>query len=365
MDLDTLIRDADPNRRIPPADARSVEAEQTFQAIVGAHRPAHGGIGTIRFKRRTYVVALMCAVVVVAGAVLFVSNPAVSPSSASTLLNEAAVRAALEPQIPPLGPGQYFYQQTVTLQNCTFISPAGQGASTEFVYITPMVVETWTTANGSGIERSTPQGPGHFQTAEEATRFASSGLTNGCVQVAHTRSIPASTPQHPGVAALPTNPQTLEALIASGRLNDVGQVAATATTCPSKNGAAPQIYVNGEVCSVAAQFDIVNNLLASPEGPAKLGGVLYQVMSELPGVKIIGTRTDAIGRTGTAVEDPSSGDVLVLDKTTGALLETQTLTTGSAPQSGATPGLPIGTVLNSTTYATSGLVSGEGVTPQR
>jgi hypothetical protein len=140
-------------------------------------------------------------------------------------------------------------------------------------------------------------------------------------------------------------------------------VTASATVCPSKNGTAPQIYVSGQICSVTAQFDIVNNLLASPEGPAKLGGVLYQVMSELPGVKIIGTRTDALGRTGTAIEDPSSGDVLVLDPSTGSLLETETLSTGRVPTAGASPGLKTGTVLSSNTYGPHGVVDGEGQTP--
>jgi hypothetical protein len=152
-------------------------------------------------------------------------------------------------------------------------------------------------------------------------------------------------------------------LIAAGRVDDVGRVAPSATACPSKNGNAPQIYVDGEVCNVAAQFDIVNNLLVSPQGPAKLGAVLYQVMAELPGVKLIGSRTDAIGRTGTAIEDPSSGDVLVLDPTTGALLETETLVTRSAPMAGVAPGLPIGTAINANTYGPHGVVNGEGLTP--
>jgi hypothetical protein len=155
----------------------------------------------------------------------------------------------------------------------------------------------------------------------------------------------------------------LQSLIAAGRVDDVGRVAPSATTCPSKNGNAPQVYRDGDVCSVAAQFDIVVNLLTFPQGPAKLGAVLYQVMAELPGVKIIGSRTDAVGRTGTAIEDPSSGDVLVLDPTTGALLETETLLTGRAPTAGASPGLPVGIVLSSNTYGPYGIVKGEGLTP--
>jgi hypothetical protein len=227
-----------------------------------------------------------------------------------------------------------------------------------------MVVETWTSANGSGIERSTPQGPGHFQTAKEQSLFAASGLTNSCIQVPQTKTVPQSTPQIPGVAMLPTNSQTLGALIAAGRVNDVGQVATTSSKCPSQSGDANQVFASGQVCSVAAQFDIVNNLLAFPEGPAKLGPVFYDVLAQLPGVEIIGTQTDGVVRSGTAIEDPSTGDVVVLDPTTGALLETETLlATPETPTAGASPGEPKGTVLNSTTYATDGVVQSEGAVP--
>jgi hypothetical protein len=252
----------------------------------------------------------------------------------------------------------------VSLENCTFVAATEGGASTEFVFLTPTVVETWTSADGSGIERSTPQGPGHFQTSQEQLRFAASGLTNPCIQVPQTKTVPQSTPQIPGIAMLPTNSQMLGALIAAGRVNDVGQVTATSGKCPSQNGDANQIFASGQVCNVAAQFDIVNNLLSFPEGPAKLGPVLYDVLAQLPGVEIIGTQTDAVGRSGTAIEDPSSGDVVVLDPTTGALLETETLlATPGTPTAGASPGAPKGTVLSSTTYATDGVVQSEGAVP--
>jgi hypothetical protein len=366
MDLDTLIREADPSRGFPHADVLSAEAEQTFHSIVEAPGSTRISMRTVQRKRgRIYVVVTLCAALTALGIVVFATNSTVrSSAAAATVLNQAAARAALAPITTP-GPGQYFYQETVTLQNCTFLSAAGGGASSEFVYLTPMITQTWTAADGSGIERLAPQGPGHFQTSEQAARFATSGLANGCLQVAQTRPIPPSTPQRPGVANLPSDPQTLASLIAAGRVDDEGRIAPSATACPSGNGNDPQVYVDGEVCSVAAQFDIVNNLLGSPEGPAKLGAVLYQVMAELPGVKIIGSRSDAVGRTGTAIEDPSSGDVLVLDPTTGNLLEKQVLlAAGTAPDPGASLGLPIGTVLNSTTYTSSGVVNGVGMTPQ-
>ncbi len=364
MDLDTLIREADPSRAFPAADVRSLEAEHTFDLIVGTPPLGRVPVATDWRKRKLIVIAAsLCAALAVLGVVVFSTKSSLTPSAAATVLNEAAARATLAPIRTP-GPGQYFYQESLSLQNCTFLSGVEGSASGEFVYLTPMITQTWTAADGSGVERRTPQGPGHFQTHEEATRFAANGQSNPCVQIDQTTPIPRSTPQQPGVSDLPSDAQTLKSLIAAGRVDDVGQVASSATSCPSRNGNAPQVYVSGEVCSVAAQFDIVNNLLVLPEGPVKLGAVLYQVVAELPGIKIIGSQTDGLGRTGTAIEDPSSGDVLVLDPTTGALLETETLVTQTTPMAGASAGLPIGTVLNSTTYGPSGVVHSEGATTE-
>ena len=97
---------------------------------------------------------------------------------------------------------------------------------------------------------------------------------------------------------------TLAALIAAGRVTDAGRLTTGTGHCPSQNGESAQVFVHGQVCSVTAQFDIVNNLLELPVASNKLGPVLYRILAQLPGVEVIGTRTDALGRSGTAIEDP-------------------------------------------------------------
>jgi hypothetical protein len=119
------------------------------------------------------------------------------------------------------------------------------------------------------------------------------------------------------------------------------------------------IVVPGQVCSVAAQFDIVNNLLKLPEASNKLGPVLYRILAQLPGVEVIGTRTDAFGRTGTAIEDPNSGDVVVLNATTRPLLEIENFSTDKL----AVAGVPTGSVLDSTTFGGVSVVNADGALP--
>ena len=72
-----------------------------------------------------------------------------------------------------------------------------------------------------------------------------------------------------------------------------------------------------------------------------------------------GQHTDAVGRTGTAIQDPSSGDVVVIDTVTGTLLETETIATGKTHFRGVPPG----TVTGAVTYVTVAVVNAEGSTP--
>jgi hypothetical protein len=87
--------------------------------------------------------------------------------------------------------------------------------------------------------------------------------------------------------------------------------------------------------------------------------VLYRILAQLPGVEVIGTRTDALGRSGTAIEDPSSGDVVVLNATTGTLLEIETYSTDTH----AVAGVPTDSVLQSTTFGGVNVVNADGALP--
>ena len=156
---------------------------------------------------------------------------------------------------------------------------------------------------------------------------------------------------------LPTNAASLGALLAAGRVNDEGQVTATDQYCPTTSTSVPTS--NGDACSVATQFDIASNLLEQPEGPSLVGPALYNVLAQLPGVEEIGTLTNAYGQTGTAIEDPSSGDVFVVDPSNGQLLEQENLATASS----AGGAFPVGTVRFSVSYGPLSVVNSLGARP--
>ncbi|HEY2312252.1 MAG TPA: sigma factor-like helix-turn-helix DNA-binding protein [Streptosporangiaceae bacterium] len=70
--------------------------------------------------------------------------------------------------------------------------------------------------------------------------------------------------------------------------------------------------------ATAELHSVVADLL--PESPASpaLREALYEVVANIPGVKLLGHYKDALGRTGTAVE--RDGETLVIDPNTGQLL---------------------------------------------
>jgi hypothetical protein len=127
-----------------------------------------------------------------------------------------------------------------------------------------------------------------------------------------------------------------------------------APTCPSvPSSSEPQ----RDPCSTASQFKTAVNLLSFPTAPQRLGAVLYEILAKLPGVMVIGSQVDALGRSGTAIEDPSSGNVFVLDPSTGDFLEWEQLATTSSP------GIAAGSLESAETFGPVSIVSGLGTLP--
>jgi hypothetical protein len=383
MNLDTLIRDSDPTRHAPVARADSIEAGLLFEKIVDIARRQGPATRSRRRRRRLVIVAPIVASVVagvVAGTIVLTSKGAVlvppgkrPPARAAALLDSAAGEAAGQSALPTLGPGQYYYEKTVLFGRCLPYDAGGRinqttGAPLDpalqnVVYLQSVTVETWTAADGSGTHHETYSG--HFQDPQDQALWQASGAPNDCALPAQpVTTIPPRSAQDPGISMLPSDPTAIATLIAAGRVNDVGQVSPSTGLCPSQAGPSTQVFANGEVCNVAAQFDIVTNLLENPGAPIKLGPVLYQVLAKLPSVKAIGNQTDAIGRTGVAIEDPNSGDVFVIDTSTGTLLESETIATTQSLASGETSsGIAPGTVLDTTTYAVFGVTDSIGSVP--
>jgi hypothetical protein len=90
-------------------------------------------------------------------------------------------------------------------------------------------------------------------------------------------------------------------------------------TDPARLGAELRADIKGAGPDPTSElFVIVGDLLReSPAAPA-LRRALYDVAAAIPGVRLTGKVTDALGRTGTGVE--RNGETLVIDPSDGALL---------------------------------------------
>jgi len=271
------------------------------------------------------------------------------PSAVAATLLQAAAAASSQPTLPLLGAGQYYYQANIEQQLCT--SPLSSGTSV-VNYLNTNTHENWVAGDGTGSVRLVADPGGRWLTPQDQAKWQAAGSPkNECSFTSPLLPLTSDA----AILALPTDPTVLGSLIAEGRVDDVGRILPAPGLCAQ--GTTP-LNQNRPACSIDRQFDVVTNLLTSPVAVKKLGAVLFHVLSQLPDVELIGTRTDALGRSGTAVENPSSGDVLVLDPSTGTLLETQSLASA-----GNSFGVPSGTVIGSVTFGPISVVNGLGTVP--
>ena len=334
-----------------PADGRTIRISRAHRIA----RPRYAAVGT-----------LVAGIAIVA--FILSGGPSPSVSSAAVFLSSAAKTALTQPSVPSLAPGQYYYEPTIesASEGCQeYTTPAGvtemagaDGTGPVLVYISQLERDEWGADNNGGAVQTTFLG-GHFATAADSATWASEGSpsVSGCEAAAPSATVPPPTSGGGGVGYLPTNAASLGALLAEGRVNDEGQVTATDQYCPTTPPNVPAS--NGDACSVATQFDIASNLLEQPEGPSLVGPALYGILAQLPGVEEVGTVTNAYGQTGTAIEDPTSGDVFVINPTSGQLLEQEQVATAST----AGGAFPVGTVRFSVSYGPLSVVNSLGARP--
>jgi hypothetical protein len=306
------------------------------------------------------VAAVMVTSVLVSG----VFTPSVS--SAAVFLGKVTLIADQQPLIPSLSAGQYYYERNVITYNqmcqlqkrsySSSILQSGEYFPNEPVvtYVSTQTRQSWAQNDNAGAVVATPTG-GNWPSAAAKAQWVSLGSPDlsacGAPSIPF-QTIPAASAAYPtlpnsGVGYLPKDPSTLATLLSEGRVDDVGN-----------------LLVNGfcstqSPCSTATQFDVAVNLLSQPEGPSLLGPVLYQILAKLPGVEKIGSMTDALGRTGTAIEDPMTGVVFVIDPSNGTLLQQETLTT---PANSGGP-RTTGSWLYSVTYGPLQITNGLGSQP--
>ncbi len=330
--------------------------------------------------RRTRILAAAVSALVLAVAVpvlLFGGSEAGVQSAAAKVLQQVADVAVAQPPEAP-GPGQYLFTRSKVGYLEYSLQEGPQVAARirrEFKhalhtdraftvphwwYFVPEEREKWVRPNGSGWSRSI-SGGARFLSAPQRAAWVAAGSPRlpraGRVSIQRFRRfrrhilsfsfIPFSR-----LAQLPTEPHRLRRWIETheGRTGSLSTAGTTSTGLPPVNS------------RDAKTFAAIGGLLQETTAPPALRAALYEVASELPGVQLLGTITDPVGRKGVGVayNNPQHGErlELIFNPKTSALLGERWILTSSR-RSGISA--PAGTVIGYATHLESRVVDSASV----
>ena len=360
MDLDTLIREADPVERAAIPDPDFASARRACDRLIAAdHRRRH---------HRARGAAVLASAGVVAGAFVLVTpggSPVTVTPAAAAVLTRAGIATQNNPSLT-LGPGQYLYSEIRTLAASYW--QWGNPATAAWT-LQPETIQTWVANNGSDRRLTTYDGPQQFATPTSRANWIAMGqppiapATNTPSGGYDTQDGPGGFSPPDDLSQLPTDPEALAQLIETGKTGLAG-----VATPP----AVPQ--------TAAYTFATAAEILGTPavNSSSALRSALYKVMADTPGIELVGSATDHSGRTGTEIAGPLGGGIgsglpygadgarveVIIDPSTGEVLETSEVNVDPSLNNAQTKAdFTAGQVLTWTDYLTSGIVNSTSATP--
>jgi hypothetical protein len=313
MELDKLITESDPARRVRVGGADSAEAARLYRQITELPPDRTRGAG-LR-PRMAVPLAVTGGALGLAAAVTFATLPGSSGGprenrapdlTAAVVLDAAAATAARRPALVP-GPGQYLYIKDIEVKG----APRGGKAPA----CDTIIGQEWLARDGSGRQV---------------------GTSPGCRKMDFTQTWPKGGNglefNYLAWRGLPVTPLALERAIV-------------------------RRFEGGHPNNAITFLDA--STILSVGAPPAIRTALYHMIAELPGVEYLGRMTDPLGRPGVGVgliQKAPRGDVMtIFDPATSAVL---------ALGDGATRsprGMP--PWFSPTTYVKSGIVDSIAGTP--
>jgi hypothetical protein len=334
--IEELLRALDPlTEELDHRNARRCD-------VVWAEVLAHNAPRRSRTRRWRLIGVSSMATAAAAVALMIGLLPGTAPpgAAAAQLRNAATTNAELA-ALPALGSGQYYYQSSLDEMVCDFsLLPEGYDAVVH--YVIGATVQSWTDGNGQGASKLTylPVGKGGtgWQTPYDeeiykkagsptnlcTSKTGQSGGSSAVVQDGQVLSagLPAGTittsrlVRHQSIVNLPTDAAEIAALLANGQWNPT-----TLSVSPTP-GPCPIAGSTTSGCDTVRQLELLDAMLILPNTSAQLSTVLYQVLSQMPGVTSTPSSTD-LGISGTKFSAPGSPLSIVVDRTSGTLLSTE------------------------------------------
>jgi hypothetical protein len=318
-DLDTLIARSDPLWGHEPPDAWSIAGQQLYeQLLTDSLREKTGG----NSRRVPLAIGGAAVAAVLAAVLLFVSQTASSVSAAAELTHIAHVVATQEPFA--LLPDQSLYSERTATVELTFTNVNGvaiPAVRADF----PISIRIWMKTNGY-VAVGERFGRAQFTSPAAQSAWSTAGLP---VQLSKAEQyyVGRGSEESPSigldVSSLPVDATALGALIDKG-----------STGIPEIDRVSPGPDATGERVTL---------LLLGPDIGAtpQFYSALYQVLSTVPDVEKLGAVTTHSGQSGEGFALNASGPAdkqerIILDPTTGKLLEAQNVIFGGNLESQST-----------------------------
>jgi hypothetical protein len=291
-------------------------------------------------------------------AVLATAEPA-----AVKVLTTAAAAAARAPE-PALGPGKYWY---VRERGTSIGGNEDQfGTPKSFHYRTPYDNETWWAPDGVLRTRQSFGRPRFLSPADRDVWVANGRPELPGPSVHIDEEGPGISDRSDGwlpmtyeqIIKLPTDPAQLSDVL-SERLY-AGQPVASCPVPLGPDGRCPHRPVTD-----LDRYGAIVFLLTHYPLPAQLRSALYQALTRLDGIELIGEVTDLAGRRGVGVtigpteEKLPRRTVLIFDPATGRLLGTRSVLAAEVPGTR----LPPGTVMEESTFVEMSVVDSPTTRP--
>jgi RNA polymerase sigma-70 factor (ECF subfamily) len=325
-------------KRSDPVDARELRTQEppadVLERILATPRDAEHRAARKR-RPRLLVPAAGLGLAAVLAVALLVGGGARPDEAAAAALSKLADVARAQPDPTAVGPGEFVYSRTDALPVLAmgaerpFHREIQSSDDFGFAIVVPQLNEMWQ-GRRSGLVRNVA-GSARFPTAGDRAAWVAAGrprLPGGdTFRVRDDGGIERS--------RLSTDPDEL--------LKQLKDHAA--------DGDHGNAYIFGEL--------IADNLREPGVDPEQRAA-LYEVAAALPGIELLGRRTDRDGRRGTAFaaedRDGHTRVTLIIDPDTGVLLAKRTVTLAGNP-------IPAGTVVEDSTFAAPAVVDAIGERP--
>jgi hypothetical protein len=303
VEIESFLRRSNPvlDTDTPPADSPEGESIKA-RALTASQQSAKASNPTRRGRIAVLTIAAAAIVLLIT---LLPGQLGTQISKAAAALNQLASAAATQPS---LGPGQFAYSE-VEMQPTGVSAAGGAPPDKGWTQFSVGTVQTWIAPDGSGQQVTTTDLNPQFMTAADKAAWVQSGgrYQEPPKYVVTTQQFGPggkglSGNQFAGDRALPYDVSSLptDATMLAKTLCDTRKW----RTLPAATDLSIGYAISDTKNSGCQLFDIAVSLLQGPDvgSTPALRQALFRVLANVPGIRLMGRSTDALGQKGVRLQ---------------------------------------------------------------